>query len=75
MGGIKRWGFATEAEERGLRGLLYAEGPSTSWAREILAKRVPSVNKAIDLEISKNPELSKPQAIRLIADKLLATLT
>lgn len=74
MGGIKRWGFATEAEERGLRGLLYAEGPSSSWAREILARRVPSVNKAIAAAISKNPSLSKPQAIRKIADDLLATL-
>lgn len=74
MGGIKRWGFATEAEERGLRGLLYAEGPSNSWARAILAKRVPSVNKSIAAVISKDGNLSKPQAIRKIADELLATL-
>lgn len=74
MGGIKRWGFATEAEERSLRGLLYDEGPSTSWARKVLAHRVPNVGKAIAVEINKNPDLSKPQAIRKIADKLLATL-
>lgn len=74
MGGIKRWGFATEAEERGLRGLLYAEGPTTSWARAILARRVPNVNKAIGAVMSKDSSLSKPQAIRKIADDLLATL-
>jgi len=74
MGGIKRWGFATEAEERGLRGLLYAEGPSTSWARAILAKRVPDVNRAIGVEINRDSSLSKPQAIRKIASDLLATL-
>lgn len=74
MGGIKAWGYATEAEERGLRGLLYAEGPSSAWAREILAKRVPSVNKAISVVSSKNPSFSKAQAIRHIADTLLATL-
>lgn len=74
MGGIKRWGFATEAEERGLRGLLYAEGPSTSWARRILAQRVPNVNKSIALEISRDASLSKPEAIRKIANDLLSTL-
>lgn len=71
MGGIKRWGFATEPEERGLRGLLYSEGPSTSWARKILAKKVPSVNRAIAARIRKEPDLSKSEAIRKIADDLL----
>jgi len=72
MGSIKRWAYATESEERGLRGLLYAEGPSSAWARKILAERVPDAKKAIAAkQQSYAGEMSQQEAVRRIADDLL----
>lgn len=43
MGGINQWAYATEADERALRGILYRKGPSTARARRSLSKYVPDI--------------------------------
>lgn len=54
IGGIKRWAYATEGNERELRRQLYERGPSTDWARKVLASRVPSLTA----ELARRKELS-----------------
>ncbi|MBA1250174.1 putative IcmB-like type IV secretion system protein [Pseudomonas luteola] len=72
MGNIKRWAYANEPEERGLRGILYAEGPSTAWARRVLAKNISDVKKAIKAkQANHDGQLSTNEAVRLIANDLL----
>ena len=72
LGAIKRWAYATEGNERALRGILYAEGRSTQWARRILAAKVPSVGSAIKAkQTALSEQLSEAQIIRVIADELL----
>ena len=76
MGGIKRWAFATAPEERALRGILYREGKSPSWAREILAKHVPDTEAAIKQKLASfgDKNLSSKDATKLIAGDLLRRL-
>lgn len=75
LGAIKRWAYATETDERGLRGILYREGKSTAWARQTLARHVPSAKAAIKAKQAmleaRGQEISSDEAIRLIADDLL----
>lgn len=71
MGGIKRWAYATEAEERSLRRILYEKGRNTGWARRTLARNVPDVKAAIRDRVAKNPEMSQDDAIQSIANELL----
>lgn len=73
MGGIKRWAYATEADERALRGILYSKGPSPAWARRSLAKYVPDIQAAIKakMKASANSSLSLQEAIEQIAAEQL----
>jgi len=72
LGAIKRWAYATEAEERTLRGILYKEGSSTGWARKMLASKVGNVKQLIKTkQQALGAELSEQEAIRQIADQLL----
>lgn len=75
LGAIKRWAYATESEERGLRRILYKEGKSTAWARKLLASHVPNAKAAIRAKQAtleaRGQEISSDDAIRLIADDLL----
>lgn len=73
LGAIKRWAYATEAEERGLRKMLYENGPSTEWARSVLAENVKDVKKAIKTVRLADASLSEEDALRTIAAKLLKT--
>lgn len=73
MGGIKRWAYATEADERSLRGILYRRGPTAAWARKTLSKYVPDVQVAIKakMESSVGVSMSRQDAIEQIAAELL----
>lgn len=72
MGFIKRWAFATEPDERALRGILYREGPSSAWARRVLAERVPDANTAIKRQQALlGDEISRQDAVKDIAKELL----
>lgn len=71
LGTIKRWAYATDAMERTLRKMLYMQGPSTAWARKVLAENVKDVKKAIKIERSVNTGLSEEDALRAIAARLL----
>jgi hypothetical protein len=73
MGGIKRWAYATEADERSLRGILYLRGPSAAWARRTLSKYVPDVQVAIKAKMdgSVGISMSRQEAIEQIAAELL----
>lgn len=74
VGAMKGWAYATEAEERALRGILYDNGPSTSWARKVLASHVHDVKLLIKTKQSRSIEpLSEEGALALIAKELLAT--
>jgi hypothetical protein len=76
MGGIKRWAFATEPDERALRGILYRDGKSPSWARATLAKHVPDTEAAINQKLASfgDKNLSSQDATKLIAVDLLRRL-
>lgn len=71
VGNIKRWAYATEPNERALRGRLYASGRSQAWARKVLAERVPDLEAAIKAKQKLKPELSQKECILAIADELL----
>ncbi|MBA1280222.1 hypothetical protein [Stutzerimonas stutzeri] len=71
VGNIKRWAYATEPNERALRGRLYALGKSQAWARKVLAEKVPDLEAAIKAKQKLRPEVSQKEAILLIADELL----
>lgn len=73
MGGIKRWAYATEPDERALRGILYREGKSPSWARATLAEHVPDTEAAIRAKMANSTDnnLSRQDATKLIAQELL----
>lgn len=76
LGPIKRWAYATEANERALRTIMYAESPSTVWARKVLAEKVPDLQKEIKrrldrLEATGNDGVSESEVIRMIAMELL----
>lgn len=73
MGGIKRWAYATEPDERALRGILYRDGKSASWARATLAKHVPDTEAAIKekMESAAGKNLSRQEATEQIAIELL----
>lgn len=73
MGGIKRWAYATEPDERALRGILYRDGKSASWARAILAKHVPDSEAAIKakMDSAAGRNLSRQEATEQIAVELL----
>jgi intracellular multiplication protein IcmB len=72
MGNIKRWAYATEPEERGLRDLLYKRGPSEAWARRVLATHIQSADKAIKRKQAAHAgDMSQQEAIKEIAEELL----
>jgi hypothetical protein len=71
VGNIKRWAYATEPNERALRGMLYASGKSQSWARKILADQVPDLDAAIKTKQKARPEVSQKEALVLIAHDLM----
>ncbi|MBF6615604.1 MAG: hypothetical protein ITG07_02650 [Candidimonas sp.] len=71
VGNIKRWAYATEPNERALRGRLYAVGKSQAWARKVLAEHVPDLEAAIKARQKLRPELSQKECIMLISDDLL----
>jgi intracellular multiplication protein IcmB len=76
LGPIKRWAYATEGTERALRGILYSRGPSTTWARRVLASQVPDLNKEIKrryerLEAAGRDGVSESEVIDEIAMELL----
>lgn len=71
VGNIKRWAYATEPNERAIRGQLYASGKSQAWARKILAEKVPDLDAAIKAKQKLRPEVSQKEALLLIADDLL----
>lgn len=73
MGGIKRWAYANEADERSLRGILYRRGPSPAWARNVLSKYLPDVQVAIKakMDASVGVSMSRQEAIEQIAAELL----
>jgi len=73
MGGIKRWAYATEPDERALRGILYRDGKSASWARATLAKHVPDSEAAIKakMDSAAGKNLSRQEATEQIAVELL----
>lgn len=73
MGGIKRWAYATEPDERALRGILYRDGKSASWARATLAKCVPDSESAIKakMDSAAGKNLSRQEATEQIAVELL----
>ena len=74
IGASKAWAYATEPEERALRGLLYDNGPSTSWARTTLATHVRDVKQLIKTKQSDSTSgLSEEDALAIIAKELLAT--
>lgn len=70
VGNIKRWAYATEPNERALRGMLYACGRSQSWARKVLAEKVPDLDAAIKAKQKVRPEVSQKEALVLIAEDL-----
>ncbi|HBP1166033.1 TPA: hypothetical protein L5S55_005296 [Pseudomonas aeruginosa] len=72
IGGIKRWAYATEGNERELRRILYERGPSTDWARKVLAQRVPSLTAELARRKEKSDELVEIDLINDIADELLS---
>ena len=76
MGGIKRWAYATGPDERALRGILYRDGPSASWARATLAKHVPDSEAAIKskMESAGGKNISRQEATEQIALELLRRL-
>jgi hypothetical protein len=72
MGGIKRWAYATEADERALRGILYRKGPSPDWARRTLAKNIPDIQVAIKAKMdAEGGSMSRQDAIEQIANDML----
>lgn len=73
MGGIKKWAYATEQDERSLRGILYKNGPSAAWARKVLAENIPDIQVAIKAMSATHAgsKLSKQDCITQIAKKLL----
>lgn len=73
IGRIKLWAYATESNERTLRGLLYKKGPSTSWARKILAEKVPDLVKVMSRYKAKfgDDELTELEIVERIANDLL----
>lgn len=76
MGGIKRWAYATGPDERALRGILYRDGPSASWARATLAKYVPDSEAAIKskMDSAGGKNISRQDATEQIAVDLLRKL-
>ena len=76
MGGIKRWAYATEADERTLRGILYREGPSTAWARKTLANHVPDLQAAVKkkMDAANGVSISRQEAVQQIAAEQLRRL-
>ena len=76
MGGIKRWAYATEADERMLRGILYRKGPSTAWARKTLAAHVPDLQAAVKkkMDAANGVPISRQEAVEQIAAEQLRRL-
>ena len=71
MGGLKRWAYATEADERALRSRLYAEAPSTHVARQVLARYVPDLKRTMEEWALRHRGKSKDDILEMIADDLV----
>lgn len=74
LGKNKLWGYATGADERALRSILYKRGASTSWARGVLAKNVPNLGEMMRLRMEGYGETPPPtrEIIEEIAKELLS---
>lgn len=72
VGNIKRWAYATEADERALRRELYAAGRGQAWARKVLAENVPDLMAAVHAKQKERPGASKSEALHLVAEDLKA---
>lgn len=77
LGALKRWAYATEANERALRSILYRDGRSTEWARKILAEHVPDLAREVKRrydrrEATGETGVSEIEIIHEIAADLLA---
>lgn len=75
LGSIKRWAYATEADERALRATLYSR-TRPSEARKLLATHVQDLEFAINSIISKEEQetgrlVARDQAIEILAANLL----
>ncbi|MDU4254456.1 hypothetical protein [Pseudomonas sp.] len=71
VGNIKRWAYATEPNERALRGILYRSGKSQAWARKTLAERVPDLARALNRKKHEMGDVSLADAIEGLAAELL----
>ncbi len=73
IGLIKLWGYATESDERAIRGILYKRGPSSSWARKTLAKKVPNLKQLISSRAEAYGDTPPPNSelLEALAEELL----
>lgn len=74
MGGLKRWAYATEGDERALRRLMYQAAPSTQVARRILARHCPDLKSTLAELGHQNPGMSQEDLIHKIANDLIAIM-
>lgn len=71
MGGLKRWAYATEGDERALRRIMYDAAPNTQIARRVLARHCPDLKKLLAERAYQNPGVSQDELIVQIGDELI----